>query len=139
MIKESVLFIVSTGALIYFITPASDSGEADAPTEVVREAPKAIAQPSAESWGEDDGEEEYENFTFGEPITDEGADEDEAWEDESSSKGKDQWADSGSVASSVTSSRRSASPDSPAPGELGSLDNPIVFKTNNPPNPPEED
>lgn len=139
MIKESILFIVSTGALIYFITPASDSGEADAPTEMVRETPKAIPQPSADSWGEEDGDDEYENFTFGQPLTENGADEDEAWEEEASAKGKDQWAASGSAPVSVASSQNNRSANSPAPGELGSLDNPIIFKTNNPPNPPDED
>lgn len=45
------------------------------------------------------------------------------------------WSDAGSSTNSYAKTSKTSSPDSPPPGEKGSLQNPILLKTNNPENP----
>ncbi len=137
MIKESILFVASTGLLIYFITPSNEPAK---PETVGQEAQKAVtsAVPSSDDgWGYDDDEADDDgSFVFGEPITDLDGDDDVQSRDEDDSSDRQGQSDNtGSKSSSYTNKRKSASADSPVSGQKGSIDNPIVFKTNNPSDP----
>ncbi|MEO9601063.1 hypothetical protein [Parasphingorhabdus sp.] len=141
MIKESVLFVASTGMLIYFLSP---SGETPTPETIKAETQKkavVAADVADDSWGEEEEEEEeenYEDFTFGQPITDsyDSEDDDEAWDEEESSYSEDAETANRAPSQRPTASRqKTASSNSPAPDDVGGINNPIIFKTNNPSNP----
>jgi hypothetical protein len=145
MIKESILFVASTGLLLYFIAPADKAPEAEAVKEQVQKPVKRSVKPADDGWGydEDEGDGE-ESFTFGEPMTlldDDSAD--DSVEEEGTAGGQEQTANSVPPSSRSPSSERDRAkaryaPGSPRSGEPGSLENPIVFKTNNPPNPADD-
>lgn len=130
MLKESLIFVLSTGVLIYLIAP---SAEPEKPQPVVEE-PKPTAPPPApvqspdDAWGYDD-EEESETFTFGEPMThlDDGIG-DEADEEDSGSGRPASWGDSPSGNRSFASNGDMAPANGPKPGEKGSRENPIEAK-----------
>lgn len=143
MLKESILFVASTGLLIYFVTPSEEPAQPETIKAEVEEPSKPVAQSPDNAWGyedEDDEEDEEQSHTFGEPMTgmddddDSNQDEDSKDEDVSSDR-QDDWSNAGSTTTSYTKTSKVASPDSPKPGDLGSLENPVVLKTSNPENP----
>jgi len=140
MIKEAILFVASTGLLLYFIAPSDKAPEAEAVKEQVQKPVKRNVPPADDGWGDDDDEAESdESFTFGEPMTlldDESADDSVDEEQPADSQEQADNSDSGSSASARAKARYA--PDSPRSGKPGSLENPIVFKTNNPPNPSDD-
>ncbi|WP_417622168.1 hypothetical protein [Parasphingorhabdus sp.] len=137
MLKESILFIAATGALIYFITPSDEPAKPEPAKQVVQKSAPSFAEPSEDSWGGSvEEEEDYESFTFGEPMTDPDEDETETSDDGEDTDRPAQSDNSGAnPAPASRSSRSNNFPNSPASGKPGSLDNPIIFKTNNPENP----
>ncbi|WP_339690871.1 hypothetical protein [uncultured Parasphingorhabdus sp.] len=130
MLKESLIFVLSTGVLIYLIAP---SAEPEKPQPVVEEA-KPVAPPPApvqspdDAWDYDD-EEEDESFTFGEPLThlDDGIS-DESDEEDGGSGRPASWGESPSGNRSFASNGNMAPVNSPKPGEKGSRENPIEAK-----------
>lgn len=145
MLKESILFVASTGLLIYFIAPSSEPPEPV--KDQVQEPVRPVVETPDDGWGyedEEDGDDEAyaeESFTFGDPMTllDDDSADDRLVEDDPSDR-PEQPDNSGSrnrpsgTSASVRAAARS-SPNSPRPGEPGSLENPIVLKTNNPADP----
>ncbi len=119
MIKEAGLFIISAGALVYFI---STKEEEPKPKPVVVEAVKTVnasANQEPEYWG-DDEDDEQDGFVFGEPVK---YDEDnEQLVVEPSGSGQ-------SVQSAIGNvyQERQVLENSPAPGEPGSRENPVVM------------
>lgn len=140
MIKESILFVASTGLLIYFIAPSDKAPEKKPVQAEVQEPVNPAANSSDDGWGYDDGEgDAEESFTFGEPMTlldDEGAG--DPVDEDPPAKRQEQADSGGSSASRSARVQARPSPNSPRRGEPGSLENPIVFKTNNPPNPTDD-
>ena len=140
MIKESILFVASTGLLIYFIAPSDKDREAKPVQAEVQEPVKPPANSSDDGWGYDDGEGDAdESFTFGEPMTlldDEGAD--DSPDEDPPAKRPEQADNGGSSTSKSARAQARPSPNSPRQGEPGSLENPIVFKTSNPANPTDD-
>ena len=148
MLKESILFVASTGLLIYFIAP-SDEPAAPVKQQVQQPAKPAVETPD-DGWGyedEGDGEEEAyadDNFTFGEPMTlvdDDSAGDSQAEDDPSDRPEQPDNSRTRSKSSGTSAAIRSAvrvSPNSPRAGEPGSPENPIVFKTNNPTDPADD-
>lgn len=139
MLKESILFVASTGLLIYFIAPSDKAPEAEpVPAEVQEPARTAVAAPD-DGWGAEDEDDEYadgESFVFGEPMTllDE-ENKDKSPDEEDPVDRPEQPDDSGSRTSAPARTAARPSPNSPRSGEPGSLENPIVLKTNNPADP----
>ncbi len=139
MLKEAALFTVSTGILIYFISPVSEEKKvAPEKVENVEAAPRPVKSEN-DGWGYDDEDDVAEEaFVFGEPMV---ADGDEKYgEDEEGGKDSDEdgWDEDSSSGQSngieVTQNTKSRGvhPDSPKGSERGSKDNPVVFETNNP-------
>ena len=137
MLKESILFVASTGLLIYFMAPADKPQEAKPVQAVVQEPVKPAVDSSDDGWGYDEDEGDVgEAFTFGEPMTllDDGSADDPGDEDPPAKR--QEQSDGGRSATSGSARAPSgSSPNSVRSGEPGSLENPIVFKTNNPANP----
>ena len=103
----------------------------------MREPAKPATQTSDDGWGYDDEEEETEDesFVFGEPMTLLDDQNDEKSSDEDGGANRQEQADnSGSASTAAPKVATRPSPNSPRPGALGSLENPIVFKTDNPVN-----
>lgn len=127
MLKEAGLFIISAGFLVYFISPSEEEPK---PKPVIAETAKnanADQTQKSDYWDEDDDEED--NFVFGQPVE---------YSEESTSETDDEAEQETSVAPVVSpqpvrSAKRSAYKKppvfkkSPAPGELGSRENPIVM------------
>jgi len=136
MLKESILFVVATGALIYFVTPS------DAPPKVqqVQKMVEPVVEASDDVWDDDEDEEEgEETFIFGEPMSDPDSGSDDQYRDEDKPSDRQEQSDnSGSQNTDTASSRNRPSANAPGSGELGSIDNPIIFKTNNPPDPEDD-
>ncbi|QTD56635.1 hypothetical protein [Parasphingorhabdus cellanae] len=66
MIKQAVLFVASTGLLVYFIMPA-DKEKPSQPAVQEASGSKSNSQKEiADSWYADSGDEE--DFVFGEPL-----------------------------------------------------------------------
>ena len=138
MLKESILFVASTGLLIYFIAPSDKASEAEpVPAEVQKPAKTAVMSPD-DAWGDDD-EDDYassEGFVFGEPMPFLDDDKEKKPSDEEAVASRPEQSDSsGSRDSAPARAAARPSPNSPRSGEPGSLENPIVVKTNNPENP----
>ena len=130
MLKESLIFVLSTGVLIYFIAP---SAEPEKPQTVVEEAKPAAPSPAPvqspdDAWDYDD-EDEGETFTFGEPMTN--PDEnigDNSTEEDSGSGRPASWGDSPSGNGSLANNGQMGPKSGPKPGEKGSRENPIEAK-----------
>jgi len=138
MLKESILFVASTGLLIYFISPSDEPHKAEPVKEQVQKQAKPLAPASDDGWGDDEDEYDSEgSFTFGEPMTDPDDDEDEQALDEDDRSDRQEQADNQESKSTARGKNRSSG-RSPGSGEPGSIDNPIVFKTNNPENPEDD-
>ena len=143
MLKESILFVASTGLLIYFIAPSSEPPEPV--KDQVQEPVRPVVETPDDGWGyedEEDGDDEAyaeESFTFGDPMTlldDDSAD--DRLDDPSDRPEQPDNSGSRNRPSGTSASVRAAarsSPNSPRPGEPGSLENPIVLTTNNPADP----
>jgi hypothetical protein len=140
MLKESILFVVATGALIYFVSPSDEPANAERLKEQVQKTVKPAVQASDDGWGDDENEEEGgENFTFGEPMTDPDSEiDDKPQNEDKPSDRQEQSENSGSKNTGTTSRRNARSANAPGSGKLGSIDNPIIFKTNNPPDPEDD-
>ncbi len=130
MLKESLIFVLSTGVLVYLIAP---SAEPEKPQPVVEEAepanpPPAPIQSPDDAWGYDD-EEESESFTFGEPMThlDDGIG-DESDDEDSDSGRPASWGDAPSGSKSFAGNGNMPPIDAPKPGGKGSRENPIETK-----------
>lgn len=136
MLKESILFVASTGLLIYFITPSDEPAKPETVGQVAQKTLKPSVQTADDGWGYDDDEGDGESFVFGEPVADQDGDDDDQSRDEDDSSDRQGQSDNtGSITSSFTYNRKMASAGSPRSGQKGSLDNPIIFKTNNPSDP----
>ncbi|GAB5488495.1 MAG: hypothetical protein Pars2KO_20650 [Parasphingorhabdus sp.] len=144
MMKEALLFVASTGVLIYFLSPVSQEEKA-IPEKI--EEPERVPKPTQsvdDSWGyEDEDDTTDEDFVFGQPIV---MGDDEDYEDEN---GDEAAREAGSDLSLANGEERQAAfvesvksgnahPDSPQGSQRGSSSNPIVFKTNNPENPADD-
>jgi len=150
MIKESILFVASTGLLIYFITPSNEPPEAEPVEQAEQITTKTSVKTSNDGWddagsgddgwGDDEVEEaEDESFTFGDPMTNLDLEDDEKPRDEEESSARPEQSEDRGARKSPPASRRSRpSGNSPGSGELGSIDNPIILKTRNPPNPEDD-
>ena len=141
MLKESILFVASTGLLIYFVTPSGEPAKPDAVSEEVQKAVPSPPKPADNAWDYDDEEEGgEESFTFGEPTMDLDSGYDDS--DESASIDEDDPSARAAVLEKSTSktqsaarSNRSSFASSRDSSDLGSVDNPIVLESRNPPNP----
>ncbi len=138
MLKESILFVASTGLLIYFIAPSDKAPEAEPVAAKLQEPAKPAVEPPDNAWGaeEEDDYADGESFVFGEPMTVLDDENGEKSSDEEQLSDRPEQADN-SKSQTRDSARAAAnpSPNSPRSGEPGSLENPIVFKTNNPADP----
>ncbi len=123
MLKEAGLFVVSAGLLVYLVSPSEEE-----PKPVVAEATKkANTTPTQEADDWDD--EEDEDFVFGEPLV---------YSEDSESEAEDESVEElGAVpvvsprpiqsVSRRTYRKAPVFKKSPAPGELGSRENPVVM------------
>lgn len=123
MLKYAIVFVVSTGFLVYFITPGSDDqavvmATEQAKTNVVEPAPIKKANSG---WSYDAGE----DVTFGEPVK---------YGDDESSDQKTTAPEnvaSNSITQTAPKPVYSQAPQtlqftsSPKPGEYGSAENPV--------------
>ncbi|GAA0470678.1 hypothetical protein GCM10009096_09480 [Parasphingorhabdus litoris] len=122
MIKQALLFVVSTGVLIYFVTPVADDKQ-NQPTVQEASKPKPATQSTTpDYWGDegddDDTENEGEEFVFGQPVV--------YSEEEEEEEDYQPVPPASSIATNQrTSVRRAAASDSPKSGRLGSKENPI--------------
>ncbi len=66
MIKQAILFVVSTGTLIYFIAPVDDEKAAEPVAEETSKTKSAAKANTSDQWGYDD--EGSDEFVFGEPL-----------------------------------------------------------------------
>jgi len=123
MLKEAGLFIISAGFLVYFISPSEEE-----PKPAVAEATKKVITTPTQTT-DDWGDEEDEDFVFGEPLV---------YSEDSESEAEDETLEASGVAPVVSpqpiqsvSRRTYRKPPvfkrSPAPGELGSRENPVVM------------
>lgn len=125
MLKEAGLFVVSAGLLVYLVSPSEEE-----PKPVVAEATKkANTTPTQEADDWDDEEDEDEDFVFGEPLV---------YSEDSESEAEDESVEElGAVpvvsprpiqsVSRRTYRKAPVFKKSPAPGELGSRENPVVM------------
>ena len=132
MLKESILFVASTGVLIYLIAPA-DAPPKPEPVVVAVQEEVPSAAPE-DSWDYDDDDTE-ESFVFGEPVTVLDGDDDE--DDESSSDqselvGQVQPPNRASQRRSIASNGIIVEGRTPKPGAPGSIENPLALPTTNP-------
>ncbi|WP_109357290.1 hypothetical protein [Sphingorhabdus sp. EL138] len=67
MIKQAILFVVSTGTLIYFIAPVDDEKAAEPIAEETSKTKSAVKSSASDQWSYDD-DEGTEEFVFGEPL-----------------------------------------------------------------------
>jgi hypothetical protein len=104
MIKQAVLFVASTGLLIYFIMPVDDENQSQQPVVENEVKPKpANKVDSTDSWDAGSGDSEGEEaFVFGEPVT---------YSDDEYLSGENTVGDQNSVSS--TSNQQSASAEKP--------------------------
>lgn len=136
MLKESILFVASTGLLIYFIAPSDEPAKPEAVGQEEQKMVTPAVQTADDGWGYDDDDGDGESFVFGEPVTEQDGDDDDQSRDEDDSSDRQRQSDNtGSKTSYFTDNRTMASADSPGSGQKGSIDNPIIFKTNNPSDP----
>ncbi len=125
MIKQAVLFVASTGVLIYFITPVDDDQKRQPAVQEASEPKTRDQQDLSNSW-DANGDDENEEFVFGEPLVYSENDRPSS-ENEGEEEGEYKPA-----APQVTKLVRRANYVSPAvyskapkPGGLGSKENPI--------------
>ena len=130
MLKESLIFVLSTGVLIYLIAP---SAEPVKPQPVVEEAeetapPPAPVQSPEDAW-DYDAEDESDSFTFGEPMTylDDNSN-DSSNEEDSGSGRPASWGPPPSGNTSFAGNGNMAPTNGRRPGEKGSRENPIEVK-----------
>tara|TARA_R110001606_G_scaffold66778_11_gene153343 strand:+ start:1418 stop:1840 length:423 start_codon:yes stop_codon:yes gene_type:complete len=140
MLKESIVFVISTGALIYFISPSDEPAKPEPIKEEVQETVTPATEAPDNAWGYDDETDaDGESFTFGDPMTNLDDDVAKPSVDEDDNSGRqEQSSSTQSNSRSSASDSRTVSAASPATSEKGSVDNPIVFKTNNPPDPEDD-
>lgn len=121
MIKQAVLFIASTGLLVYFVMPADETE----PKETVTQA-KTVAKPVSQTNPEDswDSENGDDDAVFGEPLTYDEEDEPAA-EDATTKVPVKAPASLASKVARKTYNRAPVFRESPKPGELGSKENPV--------------
>jgi hypothetical protein len=143
MMKAALLFVASTGVLIYFIAPVSEEKAAPVAEEAVQK-PQPVRQETDEDdeWGDDDYDDDgEEEFVFGEPMTTD--DDYEEDEDEINMGGEvsdaEQAVAEGPIEYAKQPAQQRVDPRSPKPGKLGSASNPIVLKTSKPVNTNEDD
>ena len=137
MLKESVLFVGATGLLIFFMTPTDKSDEAKPVDEQTQETPAPSSPSPDDAWGYDDEvEENGEGFVFGEPMTGSDSEPSEpAQDEEKPSAREEQSASNKSSDADYAATRNPPAQNGPSSGSLGSVDNPITLKSNNPANP----
>ena len=139
MLKESIIFVASTRLLIYFIAPSDKAPEAEPVPAEVQKPAKTVVETPDNGWGAEEEVDDYaddESFVFGEPMTVLDDENKEKSSDEEERSNRPEQADnSGSRNPTAVRAAARPSPNSPRSGELGSLENPIVFKTNNPVDP----
>ena len=138
MIKETILFVASTGLLIYFVTPSEKPPKTDAAPVEVQKSARPVAETADDGWGYgDDDDTEDESFVFGEPLTsfdndyDSGSDDKPAVDEEKSESRREADTRPSSPRPTVRAERE-YSPNSPAPTEKGGVDNPIILDTTTP-------
>ncbi len=66
MIKQAILFVVSTGTLIYFIMPVDDEKTAEPVAEETSKTKPTVSAVTSDQWSYDD--EGSDEFVFGEPL-----------------------------------------------------------------------
>ncbi|MFK7843443.1 MAG: hypothetical protein AB8B54_14345, partial [Sphingorhabdus sp.] len=122
MLKESILFVASTGLLIYFVTPSDEPPKPETVKAELEEPSKPATQSPDNAWdydGEDEEDEEEESYTFGEPMTGmDDAESDQDADSEVEDYGSDRnegWSDAGSSTNSYAKTSKMTSPDSPPP------------------------
>ena len=139
MVKESIMFVAATGLLIYFMTPSDDPAKPEAAALEGQKTVTPAAQSADDIWGYDDEDDNDESFTFGEPITDLAGDGDEKSQEEDDSSNRQRQSETTeSKTTSFSSSRKTASANSPGSGQIGSINNPIILKTNDPSDPADD-
>lgn len=147
MMKEAALFTVSSGVLIYFLSPVSEE-PVTVPEKVEQEVKRAPSQspPVDDSWGyEDEDEYEDEEFVFGEPLVSDDDEYDDEYDDENDQTNGElseivESTNSSSTQAQIAQSQKPSRshPDSPKGNQRGSKENPVVFETNNPGNPADD-
>ncbi|WP_108809627.1 hypothetical protein [Sphingorhabdus sp. Alg231-15] len=125
MIKKAILFVVSTGTLIYFITPVDDEKAAEPIPEETSTTKPAVDADASDQWSYDD-DEGSDEFVFGEPL---------AYSDDDDAPVGNNGEVAGAPGPTLSEPKRPIartnyiSPavysKAPKPGELGSKDNPI--------------
>lgn len=139
MIKESILFVVSTGLLIYFVTPSDEPAKVDAAPAETQKPVKQATESADDGWGYDDEDaEDDESFEFGEPFSgsDDDSDDRSSDDEEDGSSDREEKAETREARPKpVAKIRKQYSANSPQPNEQGGVDNPVIFKTDNPANP----
>jgi hypothetical protein len=125
MLKESILFVASTGVLIYLLAPSSEPPEAESLEQTEPITATSSVQNSNDGWDSDSsgddgwGDEDDmvdENFVFGEPMTVLDS-------------------DNGDRDKAKNSSRSQPSAKSAGSGEPGSIYNPITATPKDLPDP----
>jgi hypothetical protein len=139
MLKESILFVVGTSALIYFIAPTEKPAE---PEAIAPEAQTVVSNdkpPADYGWGdEDESDDDAEAFVFGEPLVYKDSDYADKRADAKDEEVSDRTKMPETKPSQSPSFSRSspiAAPGSPSQNEKGGVNNPIILKTTNPSSP----
>jgi hypothetical protein len=130
MLKESILFVASTGLLIYIFTPSDEPSKVEPVKEQVQETVEPAVQTSDVSWDYDEDETaDDDTFVFGEPmtVTDSPGNE-ESGDEDSSANRLVPATDSGPKSRSYVSGGNQPAANNPRPGAPGSIENPLESK-----------
>ncbi len=141
MMKEAAIFVVSAGALVYFITPEEKQSNPAPVAEEKAEKAKPDPVDSDDDW-DDEEEDTEDDFVFGQSMIETGDDadddtsEDDYKDGDSEGSRDEDETESSKRKKTVTAkvSRRPINPLSPRDGDVGSASNPKVLPTDNPKN-----
>ncbi|AMO71943.1 hypothetical protein [Sphingorhabdus sp. M41] len=132
MIKETLLFVAASGMLIYFISPSDEPPEVQ-PVEIEVQKPvESSVQTSDDNWDYDEGDEAEgdDDFVFGDPmISLDDNDGEISSDDVNAPYGQQQSGSKANSGGAFAGNREPATSANPRPGERGSIENPIEFKS----------
>ncbi len=121
MIKQAVLFVASTGFLLYFITPADSDNQKPSTIQEASEPKPKYQQNLPAPWDADSDAEE-EEFVFGEPLV-------YSDTDETIPEKNDEYSSAAPQVAKISRKPNFVNPaiysETPKPGQPGSRENPI--------------
>lgn len=125
MIKQAVLFVASTGLLIYFIAPVDEDKKSKPVVQAAAEQKSSGQKDLSNSWYAD-SDDENEEFIFGEPLV---YSENEEPAPENIGESEGEYKPIAPQVARIAGKPNYVSPaiysEAPKPGGLGSKENPI--------------